>query len=330
MDLNGLKINSNLKILITGCAGFIGSNLLEFFLKKGLAVKGLDNFSTGSIKNMDEVLKDVSSSRKKPVFDFIEGDIRDYGKCIEATRDIDIVFHQAALGSVQRSIENPKDSSEVNIEGTLNLLRASTENGVKRFLYASSSSVYGDTEILPKVEDMAPNPKSIYAVTKLAAEYYTRLYHKLFGLKTISLRYFNVFGKRQNPDSIYSAVIPRFIKRINNGLEPEIYGDGNQSRDFTYIDNIIYANYLAATSENNNIFGNFYNIACEKKISLNEIIALISELKKIKITPLYLEKRKGDVLHSQADIEKAKTDLLYSPVTFFKEGLKNYLGISGL
>jgi UDP-N-acetylglucosamine/UDP-N-acetylgalactosamine 4-epimerase len=328
LDLNKLQLNKKLRILITGCAGFIGSHLMEFFLKKGLSVKGFDNFSTGSRNNINEALKEASDFYNNPEFNLVEGDIRDYNQCIEATRHIDIVLHHAALGSVQRSIENPKDSSEVNIEGSLNLLKASVENKIKRFIYASSSSLYGDTETLPKTEDMPPNPRSIYAVTKLAAEYYVRLYYSLFGLNTVSLRYFNVFGTRQSPDSIYSAVIPKFVKKIMNSQKPEIYGDGNQSRDFTYIDNVLFANYLAITSENKNIFGNFYNIACSKRISLNEIIYMLSDLKQIKITPLYLEKRKGDVLHSQAGIKKAKTELEYSPVIFFKEGLEKYLDIS--
>ncbi len=281
MRLNELKFNKKIKILVTGCAGFIGSNIMEFLLSRDMAVIGLDDFSTGTKDNMDEVINSISEVNENPDFKFIQGDIRDYNSCIAATKSTDIVLHHAALGSVQRSIENPADSSSVNIEGTLNLLRASTENKVKKFIYASSSSVYGDTAILPKVEDMPPNPKSIYAVTKLTAEYYCRLYFEMFGLMTISLRYFNVFGRRQNPGSIYSAVIPKFLKKISENQQPEVYGDGNQSRDFTYIDNVIFANYLAMTSENDRLYGNFYNIACAKRISLNEIIGFISKTKGI-------------------------------------------------
>jgi len=322
LNLDRLTINKNVKILITGCAGFIGSNLTEFFLKKGVAVRGLDNLSTGFKKNIDDALSKASKENKDIDFEFINGDIRDYNQCLKSTKNIDIVLHQAALGSVQRSIEKPFDTNSANIDGTLNLLKASLDNNVKRFIYASSSSVYGDSVKLPKDESMPPNPKSIYAVTKLTAEYYSRLFYSLYGLKTISLRYFNVFGKRQNPDSIYSAVIPIFLKKITLSESPVIYGDGNQTRDFTYIDNVIYANYLACFTKNKNAFGNYYNVACGKNISLNEIILLLTKYFKKEIKPVYTKERIGDIKHSLASIEKIKEDLNYTPTVQFNRGLE--------
>jgi len=322
LNIDELNIaNKDVKILITGCAGFIGSNLTEFFLKKGVPVVGLDNLSTGTKKNIDDALSCALRENKNIDFKFIKGDIRDYSQCLKSTEGIDIVLHHAALGSVQRSLENPLDSNSANIDGTLNLLKASVENKVKRFIYASSSSVYGDSVKLPKEESMQPNPKSIYAVTKLTAEYYCRLFYSLYGLKTISLRYFNVFGRRQNPDSIYSAVIPIFLKKIANNEQPTIYGDGHQSRDFTYIDNVIYANYLACLTENNNAFGNYYNVACGNRTSLNEIISLLSKHYKKEIKPLYSEERAGDIKHSLASIKKARRDLHYESIIYFREGL---------
>lgn len=321
MNLEKLELDNNIKILITGCAGFIGSNLLEFFLSKGLKVKGLDNLSTGLKRNIDDAVNAASKYRKKIYFEFIRGDIRDFDYCKRGTKDIDIVLHHAALGSVQRSIDNPISSSASNIEGTLNLLKASVENKVEKFIYSSSSSVYGDTETLLKIEEMPPSPKSIYAVTKLAAEYYCRLFYSLYGLKTITLRYFNVFGKRQNPNSTYAAVIPIFINNIINNRDIIIYGDGTQSRDFTYIDNITYANYLAIISDNKKAFGNFYNIACNDNISLKEIIKLLSKYFKKEINPIYDKPRKGDIKHSLASIDKIKEDLLYNPIVHFNNGL---------
>ncbi len=321
MNLDQLTTNKNIKILITGCAGFIGSNLTEFFLKKGVSIRGLDNLSTGFKKNIDSALSEASKENKNADFEFINGDIRNYDDCLKSTKNIDIVLHQAALGSVQRSIEKPLDANSNNINGTLNLLEASVKNKVKRFIYASSSSVYGDSEKLPKDESMPPNPKSIYAVTKLTAEYYCRLFYSLYNLKTISLRYFNVFGKRQNPDSIYAAVIPKFINNILNNKDLVIYGDGKQSRDFTYIDNVIYANYLAIITNNEKSFGNFYNIACNNNITLNEVIALLSEYFKNEIKPICDKLRKGDIKHSLASIDKIKKDLSYKPIVYFRKGL---------
>jgi len=325
IGFDGIIINKDLRILITGCGGFIGSNLTEFFLKKGAAVTGLDNLSTGFRENIDDAVSSASKKNRDINFNFIKGDIEDRGQCLESTKGIDIVLHQAALGSVQRSIEKPVDSNAANIDGTLNLLEASVRNGVKRFIYASSSSVYGDSVRLPKEESMPPNPKSIYAVTKLTAEYYCRLFYSLYGLETISLRYFNVFGRRQNPDSIYSAVIPIFIKNISGGKTPVIYGDGSQTRDFTYIDNVVYANLLAVSTEDKNTFGNYYNVACGNNISLNEIIDLLSAHYKKEISPIYSGERTGDVKHSLASIEKIKRDLGYAPLIQFGEGLERLI-----
>ncbi len=325
MNLEKLNIDKDVKILITGCAGFIGSNLTEFFLKKGASVRGFDNLSTGFKKNIDDALSNASRENKNIDFEFINSDIRDYNQCLKSTKNIDVVLHQAALGSVQRSIKNPLDSNSTNINGTLNLLETSVKNKIKRFIYASSSSVYGDSEKLPKDETMPPNPKSIYAITKLTAEYYCRLFHSLYNLKTISLRYFNVFGGRQNPDSIYSAVIPIFLKKITTNKSPVIYGDGNQTRDFTYIDNIIYANYLAVFTENKNAFGNYYNVACGQNISLNEIIAILSKYFKKEIKPTYSKERIGDIKHSLASIEKIKEELNYTPLTQFNKGVEKLI-----
>jgi len=244
---------------------------------------------------------------------------------LKATGGIDIVFHQAAIGSVQRSIDKPLDSNDANIGGTLNMLKASSENNVGRFIYASSSSVYGDSEVLPKKEEMNTNPRSIYAVTKLASEYYVRLFYNIYGLKTVSLRYFNVFGKRQNPDSIYSAVIPIFLKNLKLGKPLTIFGDGNQSRDFTYIDNVIYANYMAMVSGNEKIMGNYYNVGCGDRVSLNEIVEYLEERISQKIKVIYKEARKGDVRSSLASLEKIKKDLNYKPVVKFYNGIEDLL-----
>ncbi|MDD5622979.1 MAG: NAD-dependent epimerase/dehydratase family protein [Actinomycetota bacterium] len=325
MNLDQLTIDKNIKILITGCAGFIGSNLTEFFLKKGISVRGLDNLSTGLKKNINDALSEASRENKNIDFKFINGDIRNYGDCLKSTKNIDVVLHQAALGSVQRSIERPLDANSNNVEGTINLLEASFKNKVKKFIYASSSSVYGDSKKLPKVESIPPDPKSIYAVTKLTAEYYCRLFYSLYGFKTISLRYFNVFGKRQNPDSIYSAVIPILLKKITSNKSPAIYGDGNQTRDFTFIDNVVYANYLCVLSDNKNIYGNFYNVACGRNISLNEIIDLLSKHHKKEIKPIYTKERIGDIKHSLASIKKITKDLYYEPVVHFNRGLEELI-----
>jgi len=306
-------------------AGFIGSNLLEFFLERGFHVTGMDNFITGTKENISQALTRLESDVIKPEFNFTEGDICRLPDCMEAVRNVDIVFHEAALGSVQRSIDKPIYSNETNVGGTLNLLKASVDNGVKRFIYASSSSIYGDSEVLPKNEDMAPNPKSIYAVSKAASEFYVRLFYDIYGLKTISLRYFNVFGERQSPDSVYSAVIPIFLKNIRDGRPVTIFGDGSQDRDFTYIDNVLYANYLAMSSQNREIYGNYYNVGCGEKISLNEIVNFLGNKKGKKIDIIYKAKRKGDVKSSLASLEKIEGDLDYKPLVRFYDGLEKLI-----
>jgi UDP-N-acetylglucosamine/UDP-N-acetylgalactosamine 4-epimerase len=283
-------------------------------------VTGFDNFATGSKENIDYVINTVSARNQKVKFNFIEGDIRNYSDCARATHGIDIVFHEAALGSVQRSIDKPLDTNDTNIGGTLNLLKASKDNSVRRFIYASSSSVYGDSEILPKKEDMNTDPKSIYAVSKLASEYYVRLFYNIYGLETVSLRYFNVFGRRQNPDSIYSAVIPIFLKNFKANRLLTIFGDGSQSRDFTYIYNIIYANYLAMVSKNKKVQGNYYNVGCGDRISLNEIVKYLKRKRKESIEVIYKTKRKGDVKNSMASLVKIGHDLGYRPVVKFYQG----------
>tara|TARA_B100001059_G_scaffold102681_1_gene102444 strand:+ start:27280 stop:28308 length:1029 start_codon:yes stop_codon:yes gene_type:complete len=313
-----------LKILITGAAGFIGSNLCEFFLKKGYKVFGLDNFSTGHRKNLNEFAKNKN-------FNFVRGDIRDIKTCQNTTKNIDFVLHQAALGSVPRSLNDPISTNEVNITGFLNLLEASKQNNVKRFIYAASSSTYGDSIELPKVEERIGKPMSPYAVTKYVNELYASVYNRSFGIETIGLRYFNVFGKRQDPNGPYAAVIPKFISQVLNRENPTINGDGSYSRDFTYINNVLKMNYLALTTDNVKSFGKVFNTAVGNRISIlemtNEIIEGIQKripnLGEVKINfgPI----RNGDVAHSHADISKANFFLGYEPSFSFKDGLSDSL-----
>ena len=313
-----------MKILITGAGGFIGSNLCEFFLQKKFKVVGLDNFSTGHQGN-------INSLKTNSHFTFIEGDIRDFKTCLLATENIDCVLHQAALGSVPRSVNDPITSNEVNISGFLNMLEASKQNNIKRFIYASSSSIYGDSEELPKVEDRLGRPLSPYAVSKYVNELYALVYNRSFGIRTIGLRYFNVFGKKQDPKGPYAAVIPKFISQVLNGENPTINGDGSYSRDFTYIDNVLKMNYLALTTKNEKAFGQVFNTAVGNRVSIlemtNEIIygikELIPNLGEVKIN--FGPTRDGDVQHSHADISKAKKILGYKPSYSFKEGLSESL-----
>ena len=301
------------KVLVTGGAGFIGANLTEALLKRGHQVRILDNFSTGKRENLvfDE---------SYPSLEIIDGDICDINLCQRAMKDIEYVFHQAALPSVQRSIEDPLASHSVNVGGTLNILLAAKNAGVKRLIYASSSSVYGDTPTLPKREEMPPNPLSPYALQKYVGEQYSRLFYQLYGFETISLRYFNVFGPKQDPNSIYSAVIPRFIDLLLQGRPPVIFGDGEQSRDFTYIDNVVQANLLAMSKEQLN--GEVVNIACGKRTSLNQLLNILKHILGSKVSPVYQGSRKGDVKHSLADINKGKQFLNYEPQVEIEIGLK--------
>lgn len=300
-----------MKYLITGGAGFIGSNIALELIKRGDQVRILDNLSTGRRENLESLRGEV---------DLIEGDIRDFWTVAEAVAGIDYVLHQAALPSVVRSVKNPLTSNAVNIDGTLNVLEASRQAGVKRVVYASSSSVYGESPTLPKIETMKPDPLSPYAVTKLTCEGYCRVYHRLYGLETVALRYFNIFGPRQDPNSQYSAVIPRFIKAVLMGQQPVIYGDGEQSRDFTFIGNAVSANLKACTAPN--APGKAFNIACGERFTLNQTLELIQQILGRRTSPRYVDPRQGDIRHSLADIEAAKADIGYSVDFDFKSGLK--------
>ncbi len=299
-----------MKYLVTGGAGFIGSNIAIEILKRGDSVRIIDNFATGRKVNIEPILDRV---------ELVDGDIRDFWTVSEAVEGIDYVLHQAALPSVPRSVKNPLTSNAVNINGTLNILEASRQAGVKRVVFACSSSIYGESEVLPKVETMPPSPLSPYAITKLAGEEYCKAYYRLFGLETVSLRYFNIFGPRQDPNSHYSAVIPLFIKAVLKDQQPVVYGDGEQSRDFTYIANAVAANLKACTSPE--APGKCYNVACGKRFTLNQIMKMLGEIVGKKVTAKYVDARSGDIKHSLADIEAAKTDLGYSPDFDFKSGL---------
>lgn len=300
--------------VVTGAAGFIGSNLSKGLIHRGWHVVGFDNFSTGKKTN-------ISDLEASPGFTFIEGDIRDRASLKAAFRKADVVFHQAALGSVPRSVEDPWTTHENNVNGTLNALMAALSEKVDRFVYAASSSAYGDTDVLPKVENMPPKPLSPYAVSKHVGETYCSVFHHVYGLETISLRYFNVFGPHQDPDSQYAAVIPRFMSAIASGEQPVIYGDGEQTRDFTYIDNVVEANILAGTTDNREAFGKVFNIGCGDRYSINELFDYISEAFGSSVSPHYTEPRKGDVKDSQADISQAGKLLDYHPRIDLRTGL---------
>ena len=312
--------------LITGVAGFIGSNLLETLLKLNQKVIGLDNFSTGYQHNLDEV-KGLVNSDQWNNFRFIEGDIRDLGTCQEACKEADYVLHQAALGSVPRSIEDPINTNENNITGFLNMLVAARDAGVERFVYAASSSTYGDHPELPKVEDKIGKPLSPYAVTKYVNELYAEVFSKTFGIETIGLRYFNVFGPRQDPKGAYAAVIPLWFSGLIRGEAVYINGDGETSRDFCYIDNCVQANVLAVTSDNN-VSGQIFNIAYGERTTLNELFSLIRERvaqnmpEAMEVEPQYRDFRQGDVRHSLADISKAREMLGFAPRYSVKGGLE--------
>jgi UDP-N-acetylglucosamine/UDP-N-acetylgalactosamine 4-epimerase len=314
MGYKGLTFPKESKFLVTGSAGFIGSNLVEAILNLGYKVKGLDDFSTGKKENVEEFLGN-------PNYEFIEGTILDIDTCNDACKDVDYVLHQAAWGSVPRSIEMPLFYEEVNIKGTLNMMEAARLNNVKKFVYASSSSVYGDEPNLPKQEGREGNVLSPYALTKKVNEEYGRLYTKLYGLDTYGLRYFNVFGRRQNPDGAYAAVIPKFIKQLLNDEQPTINGDGKQSRDFTYIENVIEAN-LKSCNASYEAAGQAYNIAYGGREFLIDIYThLLNALGK-DILPIFGPDRKGDIKHSNADIGKAKEMLGYNPDWSFELGIE--------
>jgi len=298
-----------MKYLVTGGAGFIGSHLAEELVRRGHEVTIFDNFSTGTLENL----------RGLPAY-VIEGDLRNIDQVESAVKGIDTVFHLAALCSVSRSVADPKSTHDVNITGTLNLLEACRKARVRRLVLSSSSSVYGESETLPKHEDMKPAPISTYAVSKLTGEHYCQVYWKAYGLETVCLRYFNVFGPRQDPGSEYAAVIPKFIDAVLNGQSPLIYGDGSQTRDFTYVDNVVNANICAAESPR--MPGQIVNIACEGRLSLLELLKNIGRILDVEISPEFRDARTGDVKHSQASIARAQELFDYSPGVDFEKGLK--------
>lgn len=308
------SFEENTKFLVTGGAGFIGSNLVEEILRLGFRVRVLDNFSTGKRENIAEF---ASNNR----FELIEGDIRDADVCIKSCIGVDFVLHQAALGSVPRSISDPATSTAVNINGTLNMMLAARDCKVKRFVYASSSSVYGDEPKLPKVEGTEGRLLSPYAITKHVNELYARNMYDLFGLPFIGLRYFNVFGKKQDPHSVYAALIPIFVKKLLHNESPVINGDGEQSRDFTYIKNVVQANLKACEADERS-FGEAFNIAFHDRATVNEIYSKLCALLNKDIEAVYGPDRTGDVKHSYADITKAKTILGYSPEYSLDRGLE--------
>lgn len=299
-------------VLVTGGAGFIGSNLADELIRRGANVRIIDNLVTGFRENLDEIKGD---------FEFIEGDLNDPAALSKAIEGVEIVFHQAAIPSVPRSVDNPAETHNACVNATFNLLVKAKETGVRRFVYAASSSAYGDQEKLPKVETMAPDPLSPYAAAKLMGEYYCRVFNQVYGLETFALRYFNVFGPRQNPSSMYSGVISRFIDALMKGERPTIYGDGEQSRDFTYIDNVVDANIRAAHS--NKGAGMTMNVANGERISLNELLATLKKItSRDDIEAVYEPARKGDVKHSQADNSLAVEMLGYEKLVGLEEGLK--------
>lgn len=300
------------RYLVTGGAGFIGSNLVERLVQNGEKVRVIDNFSTGRAENIAPFLNKI---------EIINGDIRYLNTVMEAMKDIDFVLHQAALPSVPRSVETPLESNDVNTNGTLNLLYAAKESGVKRFVYAASSSAYGESPTLPKVETMQTSPLSPYAVNKLTGEYNCKAFFNVYGLKTIAVRYFNIYGPRQDPNSYYSAVIPKFIKMMLSGIAPTIHGDGEQSRDFTFIENVINANLLACKAPEK-AFGRVMNIACGERITLNKLVNELNNLLNLNIKAIHGNPRSGDIKDSLADVSLAKELIGYEPKVLVDEGLK--------
>ncbi|NLN85718.1 MAG: SDR family oxidoreductase [Candidatus Cloacimonetes bacterium] len=302
-----------MKYLVTGGAGFIGSNIVQELLRQGMEVRVLDNFATGKRENILPLLKN-------PQLSLFEGDLRSFHIVRAAVKGVDYILHQGALPSVPRSIADPITSNDVNILGTLNLLEAAREFGVKRMICASSSSIYGNSESLPKVESMPVNPMSPYALTKYAQERYCQVFYQLYGLETVSLRYFNVFGPNQDPSSQYSAVIPKFIRLIQQDREPVIYGDGSQSRDFTYVENNVWANIQACTAPK--AAGEVINVACGERYTLLDLVQMINSILGKDIQPRFEPERPGDVKHSLAGIDKARELLDYEVRVDFREGLE--------
>lgn len=300
------------RALVTGGAGFIGSNIAIELVKRGYDVRVIDNLETGRLSNLNQVKKDIK---------FIRGSICNPRTLRKAVKGVDYVLHQAALPSVPRSIKDPVKTNYVNVNGTLNVLVAARDAGVKRVVYASSSSVYGDTPKLPKTENMKPNPKSPYAIGKLVGEYYCRVFHDVYGLETVSLRYFNVYGPRQNPKSQYAAVIPKFIKTMMKNKAPTVYDDGKQSRDFTYVDDIVRANILAIKTSKK-ASGEIFNIANGEKTTVNQLVMSLNRILGKKVKPNYTKPRSGDVKHSLASISKATKILKFRPQYTLEKGLR--------
>ncbi len=299
------------KYLVTGGAGFIGSHIATRLANDGHDVRVFDNLSTGSVHNFSQIQNQV---------DFHEGDLRNYDQVNDAVKGIDVIFHQAALASVPRSVESPLETHEACVTGTVNLLDAARKNGVKRVVYAASSSAYGNQPDMPKHEGQVPELLSPYAAAKLAGELYCEAFASSYDLETVRIRYFNVFGPRQDPDSPYSAVIPLFVSALLSGKQPTIFGDGLQSRDFTFVQNVVDANLLASQAEN--VSGKVYNVACGDSLNLNDLLAMICEMLGSEFNPIYAPERIGDVKHSWADISAAKKDLGYSPRTDLRTGLQ--------
>lgn len=314
MKYKNITFDESTVFLVTGGAGFIGSNLCEAILEMGCKVRCLDNFSTGKREN-------ITHLQDNPVFEFIEGDIRDYETCLNACKNVDYVLHQAAWGSVPRSIEMPVLYGEINVKGTLNMMEAARQSGVKKFVYASSAAVYGDDPTLPKKEDNVGNVLSPYALTKRINEQYGKLYTQLYGLDTYGLRYFNVFGKRLDSSGEYAAVIPKFIKQLLNNEQIVIHGDGTQSRDFVYIDDVVQAN-LRACKASHEAAGEAYNVAYGERMNLLDIYKYLCKILKKDIEPIFSGERKGDIKYSYADISKAKLLLGYMPEWSFEQGIR--------
>jgi len=299
-----------MKFLVTGGAGFIGSNLTEALVANGDKVRIIDNFSSGKRENISHLENKI---------EIIDGDIRDYWTVLQAVDGIDFILHQAALPSVPRSVKNPLTSNEVNINGTLQMLEAAKNAGVKKFVMASSSSVYGESVELPKHEGLRPDPLSPYAVTKLTAEYYLKVYWQLYNFPTVALRYFNIFGPKQDPASQYAAVVPKFITSLLDNEPPTVFGDGEQSRDFTYIENCVNANILAAT--NDKICGDYFNVACGGQFTLNDLLDELRAIIGTDTQAKYIDPRPGDIMHSFATVDKLGA-FGYKPSVSFKDGLK--------
>ena len=325
MKIAHLQLNPTFNILVTGGAGFIGSNLCKALLENGNKVRCLDNLATGKIENLKEPLEN-------PDFEFLKGDIRHLDTCKKACEGIDYILHEAALGSVPRSINDPITTNEVNVSGFLNMLIAARDAKVKRFIYAASSSTYGDSTNMPKVEDIIGKPLSPYAITKYVNELYADVFGKTYGMETIGLRYFNVFGRHQDPDGAYAAVIPKFVKQLMSHESPTINGDGSFSRDFTYIDNVIEANIRAITTKKPSAFNTVYNVAFGERTTLKELVFLLRDYlgeldPKIKdVDVIFGPERVGDIPHSLASIDKAKELLNYNPQFNIESGLKEAVG----